>query len=121
VRLPLIQVNNWGTTGVIQAANTGTPTTADIIFGPNIAPAPPADKPELPDPCTRPPQTVTDIPLGTLGTKTILLPSEITLPEPGCAYVGSVTVTGDPGAKLAILANQINASGSDRLPTYSAP
>jgi subtilisin family serine protease len=120
VRLPLIQVNNYGITGGLQVANAGGPTTATITFGPNIAPAPPPDKTDLPRPCPAAPAPLQDIALGTLGTVTKLLPADVPGTQ-GCTYIGSVEVTAGRGARLAILANQLSPSGTDRLATYAAP
>ena len=120
VRLPLIQVNNFGSSGGIQLASFGPdPVSATITFEHNSAP--PKTQEAQDESCPAPPDPIPDIALNQLGTRTVLLPRE-TPRAADCAYVGSVQITSTGSrARLAILANQVSAEGSDRMGTYTAP
>jgi hypothetical protein len=117
-RLPLIQVNNFGSSGGLQVANFGPDqVTATITFDRNTDTGTPPDRVA---PCPGPPDPIPGVTLGPLGTKTLLLPSQ-TPKAQGCTYIGSVTVeSSSPGARLATLANQVNEEGLDPLATYAA-
>jgi hypothetical protein len=122
-RLPLVQVNNFGVTGGLQIANAGTAdVTATITFLDNTPRTSPDDPLER---CRVVPSPVTET-LTPLGTRTILLRADDpafhqkragTGPDERCSYVSSVEVTSN-GGKVAVLANQISPSGSDKLSTY---
>jgi aqualysin 1 len=117
-RMPLIQVNNYGTTGGLQIANHGTAAgTVTITYGRNTAPVlDPSQR--QPPPCASPPDTKSGVALAALESKTILLPLDT--PEvANCRYIGNVTVSStSPGVTVGVLANQVTAGMIDGLGTY---
>jgi hypothetical protein len=127
VRLPLVQVNNFGITGAVQIANHSLETVpATIAFGPNIADEPKPGEPLKPRQlakCPSAPDPITydgDDKLTRRSTRTAMLPDG-TPKAAGCAYVGSVEASSsDSRARMAAMANQIMPTGTDRLLTYTA-
>jgi hypothetical protein len=119
VDLPLVQSNNFGTTGGVQVQNAGgSDAKVSVLFNANTVTTTP---PGASAPCTGLPWSKS-FTLSRQTSETFLLPSGVpALRVGGCRYVGSVTITSTTaGAQLAAMANQVIPGMRDGLGTYSS-